>query len=151
MTKKDYFIRLIPDLVSTAVYYDRKECEDLSREDVDELFKNDEITLDEVTELFRKEFQDYIDSVKGFKMNEKMTQEQFDKIENVWNQMEDLQRWQWLQYNQNLGFIVQMDNDSTFVTHEDIEEDYLEFDDYIGWADGIHAVMKALGVKADCV
>ena len=64
MTKREYFVRLIPDLVSMVVYYDRKEDEDLSREDVDLLFKNNEITLEEVTELFRKEFKDYIDNLK---------------------------------------------------------------------------------------
>ena len=84
-------------------------------------------------------------------MNEKMTKERFDRIKMVWNQMEDLQRWQFLQNNQHLGLIVQMDNDDTFVTHPNLEEDSLQFDEYIGWAEGIHAVMKALGVKADCV
>ena len=80
-----------------------------------------------------------------------MTKERFDRIKNVWNQMEDLQRWQFLQNNQQLGFVVQLDNDGTFVSHPDLEDDLLDFDEFIGWADGIMPLLKALGVQGEPV
>lgn len=86
-----------------------------------------------------------------------MTQEKFKEIEKVWNRMDDTKRWKFLMENQHLGLEVQMDNDDTFVTHPNLDEDEnydsysLQFDNFIGWADGLHALFKAIGIKGDCV
>ena len=64
MTKREYFKATVKDLVGSLVYYDRKEDDELSEADVDALFRNEEITLNEVMEIFRVELENYIDYVK---------------------------------------------------------------------------------------
>lgn len=51
--KKQKIKNVISDIVSKFVYYDRKEDEDLSMNDLDEAVKNGVITVDEMVAEFR--------------------------------------------------------------------------------------------------
>ena len=152
-TKKEYLMEAVDDLVVNLVYYDRKEDEDLSRVDVDEMFKSGDITVEEVIVTFSKELNKYCE-ILGVETKEeqKMEDKKFEMIKQKWNKlMNDLERWTFLRENQHLGLVVQLDNDNTFVTHKDIEDDYLEFDEYIGWADGVLFLLASVGIKAEPV
>ena len=64
MTKKEIFLGLIADSVSNLCYYDRKDDEDLSVDDVEELLTSGEVTLDEILETFAKEFRENYPDLK---------------------------------------------------------------------------------------
>jgi len=49
---KQTILNTIEDLVSNFVYYDRKEDEDLSQEDLEQAVKTGVITVDEIIEKF---------------------------------------------------------------------------------------------------
>lgn len=51
---KKIILATISDLCSNFLYYDRKEDEDLSMEQLNEAVKNGEITIDEMVAEFRK-------------------------------------------------------------------------------------------------
>jgi len=51
---KQQILDTITDLCSNFLYYDRKEDEDLSAEDIKDAVKSGEITIDEMVEEFRK-------------------------------------------------------------------------------------------------
>lgn len=51
---KEMILNTIDDLCSDFTYYDRKEDEQLSMEQLDEAVKSGEITIDEMVERFRK-------------------------------------------------------------------------------------------------
>jgi hypothetical protein len=51
---KQTILDTISDLCSDFLYYDRKEDEDLTMEQLDEAVKNGEITIDEMVAEFRK-------------------------------------------------------------------------------------------------
>lgn len=72
---------------------------------------------------------------------------QFKKLKN------DKQRWEWILANQDKGITIMLDNDETFGVFKDDEDgDYvLDFDNYIGWANGLEILLKVVGIKADCV
>ncbi len=80
-----------------------------------------------------------------------MTKTTFNKIKKEWNMHSDKERWLFLLDSQHLGFIVQLDNDDTFVIHPDIEDEYLQFNEYIGWSDGIQVLLNAINIKAEPV
>ena len=63
----------------------------------------------------------------------------------------DRERWQWVIDNQNLGIIVNLDNDDTFITVDDVDEGLGRFDDYIGDSDGIFILLEVLKIKAEYV
>ncbi len=50
---KDVILNAVDDLVSSLLFYDRKEDEDLSIEDIEGAFADGTITVDEVVEKFR--------------------------------------------------------------------------------------------------
>lgn len=47
----------VADLVSSLLYYDRKEDEDLDRDDIDDMFRNEWITNAEIVTWFREELE----------------------------------------------------------------------------------------------
>lgn len=51
---KQHILNTISDLCSNFLYYDRKECENLTKEQLYEAVKNNEITIDEMVDEFRK-------------------------------------------------------------------------------------------------
>ncbi len=51
---KQTILDTISDLCSDFLYYDRKEDEDLTMEQLNEAVKNGEITIDEMVSEFRK-------------------------------------------------------------------------------------------------
>ena len=55
MSKKEFFLACFSDAVANACYYDRKECEQLSREDVDELIEEGHVTASEIFDHLRSE------------------------------------------------------------------------------------------------
>jgi hypothetical protein len=54
MTQKEYILATVKDLCADFLYYDRKEDEDLSDEDIEDAVKNGIITIDEIVETFRE-------------------------------------------------------------------------------------------------
>lgn len=54
---KDLIIANVNDLVSDFLYYDRKEDEDLSVEQLNAAIKSGEITIDEIADIFKSELQ----------------------------------------------------------------------------------------------
>lgn len=52
---KDLILGKIHDLVSDFTYYNRKNDEDLSSEDLQKAVKEGEITIDEMVEEFKKQ------------------------------------------------------------------------------------------------
>lgn len=55
MTRKEYILATVSDLVSDLMYYDRKEDEELPRGAIEEAIANYDITLDEIVEKFRED------------------------------------------------------------------------------------------------
>ena len=68
----------------------------------------------------------------------------------------DEERWKWVIANQSNDMIIMCDNDMTWIEFDipDGEEpdDYIvDFDYFIGWADGIFDLLKVVGIKASSV
>jgi hypothetical protein len=55
---KEVILNTIDDLCSSFLYYDRKEDEELSMEQLNEAVKKGKITIDEMVEKFRKNLED---------------------------------------------------------------------------------------------
>lgn len=55
---KEIILSAITDLTSCFLYYDRKEDEDLSSEDIEDAVENGIITIDEMVEEFRRNLED---------------------------------------------------------------------------------------------
>ncbi len=55
MSAKQNITNSIKDLVSDLLYYDRKEDEELSVDDINNAFKDGTITVDEAVEIFKNE------------------------------------------------------------------------------------------------
>lgn len=54
-TRKEYIEANVTDLVSSFLYYDRKEDDDLPRGEIELAIETGEITADEIIELFKAE------------------------------------------------------------------------------------------------
>lgn len=52
-SRYDLIVDTVTDLVSDLLYYDRKEDEQLPRGAIEEAIQQDEITVDEIVEVFR--------------------------------------------------------------------------------------------------
>ena len=65
----------------------------------------------------------------------------------------DEERWKFIINNQFKGIKINLDNDDTFGSFEwDDDGDYIfQFDDYIGWADGIMTLLDVIGIDAEYV
>ena len=50
---KETILNTIKDLCANFLYYDRKEDEDLSADELEEAVKNGTVTIDEMVETFR--------------------------------------------------------------------------------------------------
>ena len=59
--KKEALISLIPDYLSDLFFFDRKECEEISDDEVDYLFENDLISKAELVNAFSKAIDDLFD------------------------------------------------------------------------------------------
>ncbi len=69
-----------------------------------------------------------------------------------WNQLNDTQRWKALLNGEYSNFQVMLDNDYTYLQlltplTQDDEELVLEFDEHIGWADGVLSLLLAAKIK----
>lgn len=53
--KKELILGTIKDIVSQFLYYDRKEDTELSIEDLKQAIKNNDISIDEIVDTFKKE------------------------------------------------------------------------------------------------
>tara|TARA_R110000868_G_scaffold48122_2_gene156805 strand:- start:510 stop:749 length:240 start_codon:yes stop_codon:yes gene_type:complete len=75
------------------------------------------------------------------------TLKDFKKLKN------DEQRWKFVIENQDKGIIVHCDNDDTFITIEDSDDDdnYDSFDNYIGWSDGVFCLLRVMGIRSESV
>lgn len=67
-------------------------------------------------------------------MNENL--KEFNLLEN------DFQKWEWIKNHQDLGITVFLDNDDTFAILDDesIESLVFQFDEYIGWSEGVQII-----------
>ena len=52
--KKAYALEIISDIVADYLYYNRKEDEDLNRDDMEQLITSGQLTADEIIERFDK-------------------------------------------------------------------------------------------------
>ncbi len=52
-TRREIILNTVDDLVSDFLFYDRKEDEELSADDLDDAIDQAEITVDEIVDLFR--------------------------------------------------------------------------------------------------
>ena len=59
----------------------------------------------------------------------------------------DKELWQWVVENQDKGIIVYLDNDDTFIAHNDCDECH-SFWDYLGWSDGVVSLLEFIGINA---
>ena len=82
-------------------------------------------------------------------------QRQLEHIKFKWESMNDKLRWKALPSLQvnHPKLILNLDNDDTFITYKDLDtEDFiLQFDEFIGWSDGIQIMLKAFNIKAEPV
>lgn len=53
MDKEDYILASISDAVGDICYYDRKGCEEVNRDEMDELIKSGQLTLENMVDAFR--------------------------------------------------------------------------------------------------
>jgi len=63
MARKDLIIVRVQDMAIDLLYYDRKDDEELSPEDIAEALETQEITPDEITQIFSKALKDIIESI----------------------------------------------------------------------------------------
>ena len=61
-TKKEIAVAIIKDTVADLLYYDRKEDEEMSREDIQRVFDDGLLTIDEAVALFREELINGLDT-----------------------------------------------------------------------------------------
>lgn len=54
---KETILNTVKDLCANFLYYDRKEDEDLSADDLEEAVKNGTVTIDEMVETFRQQLE----------------------------------------------------------------------------------------------
>lgn len=64
---------------------------------------------------------------------------------------DDEERWLWVKNHQTDGVIVNCDNDSTFITIGDDSDEYADFEEYVGWTDGIFKLFAAMNINATSV
>jgi len=57
---KESIIATVKDLCACFLYYDRKEDDDLSAEDLEDAVKNGIVTIDEIVEEFRKQLKEHL-------------------------------------------------------------------------------------------
>ncbi len=78
----------------------------------------------------------------------------YDHIASRLNGMEsDIERWGFIKENPDM-FVIKLDNDDTValcVGDDRDEPAAIQFDWYIGWADGVHHLMEAFGINAESV
>lgn len=69
----------------------------------------------------------------------------------TWDKMNDHERWRWIQTHQGEGFVVKLDNDQTFLEDQNVEDVYYDFDDYVGWSEGVVTLMNVMGIECEFV
>ena len=70
--------------------------------------------------------------------------------EEDWDKLSDDKKWEWILQNKNTGIKILLDNDATYVTHDDWEH-WLQFDWYIGNSAGVHILLDCLNINSDGV
>ncbi len=78
-----------------------------------------------------------------------------NKTKILWETLTDELRWKALPSLQLdiPKLLVMLDNDNTYIinTDENSMELILEFDDYIGWSEGVQTLLHAFNIKAEPV
>jgi hypothetical protein len=68
---------------------------------------------------------------------------------------DDIAKWNWVKDHQKTGIVIKLDNDDTYgiLDEEECEDDpyIFQFDNYIGWSDGVEYLLEAMGINAECV
>jgi len=60
MILKNYILATVQDLCANFLYYDRKEDDDLSAEDLEDAVKKGIVTIDEMVEEFRNQLEKHL-------------------------------------------------------------------------------------------
>ncbi len=80
--------------------------------------------------------------------------QQLNHIEFKWSKLTDKLRWKALPEIQKKHpeLILMLDND-TYIVHKDIDAEkfILQFDEFIGWSDGVQILLKAFNIRAEPV
>ena len=84
-----------------------------------------------------------------------MTEQKIKQVQLLWNSLTDELRWKAVPELQREipKLILILDNDDTYIYHKDIDAEIflLQFDEFIGWSDGIQIMLKAFNIKAEPV
>ena len=84
-----------------------------------------------------------------------MTEQKIKQVQLLWNSLTDELRWKAVPELQREipKLIVHLDNDDTYIYHKGIDTEIflLQFDEFIGWSDGIQTMLKAFNIKAEPV
>ena len=76
----------------------------------------------------------------------------YKKMEKEFNALKnDIEKWEWVLRNQDKNIVVCCAIDYTFVRFGNEEDIILEFDNYIGWDDGLFDLLEAVGIDAEGV
>jgi len=81
----------------------------------------------------------------------------YRQLANQVTERDDTEKWEWVKGNQDLNITVNLDNDDTFVTFDDFDEEeddgevVIRFDGYLGWSDGIHTLLDVFNIKFEDV
>jgi len=81
----------------------------------------------------------------------------YRQLANQVTELDDTEKWEWVKGNQDLNITVNLDNDDTFVTFDNFDEEedagevVIRFDGYLGWSDGIHTLLDVFNIKFEDV
>lgn len=83
-----------------------------------------------------------------------MTNQDIEKLQKKFNKLKEVEKWEFvLKYKKEIRLLL--DNDSTtffFLQQEnDNEIYYFNFDQYIGWSEGVFDLLEVLGIDAEGV
>ena len=75
------------------------------------------------------------------------------KIINKFNKCKtDVEKWKWIINHQEYNILVMLDNDCTFITVDRENECEIgDFDNFIGWKEGVSDLLHAINVKHEFV
>ncbi len=76
-----------------------------------------------------------------------MTITEWNIVKIKWSTLTDVLRWKFIKSNQHLNIITNLDNDNTFITNSNIEDESLQFDEFIGNKKGIKNLLVAMNIK----
>lgn len=76
-----------------------------------------------------------------------------EKAKEFNNLKNDVEKWKWIKDNIHIGITVWLDNDDTYATFDNSDENtpILNFNDYLGSGGGIEDLLSSIGIKSSGV